>query len=130
MASPHKKLLTQLYISIVICAVLAFGASFYLFGIIGGFISFGSALCLALGFWLTESLVGIMTGVKKANSSAIGLLFLGKLGWWLGIFFAARLIPAGSEKALAIGFGSFLLAILVAAISHFGLPKISDAGTS
>jgi hypothetical protein len=130
MTSPHRKLLNQVYISIVVLTILVFGLSFYLFGITSGIISAGSVLCLALGFWLTESLVGVMTGVKKANSTAIGLLFLGKLGWWVGIFFAARLIPTGSEKALAMGFGSFLLAILAGALYHFGLPKISDTGTS
>lgn len=127
MTFEHKKLIRRMYFCILGFTVLAFGLGFYWLGMTGALVAAGSLLCLALGFWLTETLVGLITGVKKANTTAVGFLFLGKLGWWIGIFLAAKWIPEGNEKSLALGFGFFLLAIFVAGLSHFGLPKISDA---
>ena len=86
-----------------------------------------TSFCLALGFWLTESLIGVMTGVKVANSTAIGLLFLGKLGWWGLVFWLSRHYPPGHEGAIAAGIGAFLLSLLAGVISIYGMPKLSDA---
>lgn len=101
--------------------------SFWKFGPTGAIVTLISVLCLASGFWITEALVGVFTGVKKANATAIGLLFLGKLGWWALLFFLSRSYPPGSEFPIAIGMGAFLLSLLVGVISQYGWPKISDA---
>ncbi len=83
-------------------------------------------LCLALGFWITEMLIGVFTQVKKANPTAIALLFFGKLAWWASIFVGARHLPRGLDAAVALGIGVFLLALLIASIRHYGMPRISD----
>ena len=86
-------------------------------------------LCLALGFWVTEMLVGVFTGVKKANATAIALLFFVKLGWWTALFWGARRIPQGHDGAVALGIGGFLLALLFSTLRHYGVPTISDVET-
>lgn len=89
--------------------------------------SLAAILCLALGFWITEMLIGVFTRVKRANPTAIGLLFLAKLGWWGILFYGARHLPAGHDGAVAVGLGTFLLALLFATLRHYGMPRISDA---
>lgn len=86
----------------------------------------GAALCLALGFWLTEMLVGVFTKVKTANATAIVLIFSGKLAWWALLFWFARHLPAGLDGAVASGLGIFLIALLFATLRHYGMPRISD----
>ena len=88
-----------------------------------------SLLCLALGFWVTEMLVGVFTRVKKANATAITLLLLAKLGWWAALFWGAKRIPHGHDGAVALGIGSFLLALLFSTLKHYGMPTISDVET-
>lgn len=85
-----------------------------------------SCLCLALGFWITEMLIGVFTTVKKANASAIVLLFLGKILWWGTLFWCSRHIAPGMEAAVASGIGIFLAALLLSSIQHYGMPRISD----
>jgi hypothetical protein len=97
------------------------------FGPIESGITAITALCLALGFWITEMLVGVLTGVKKANTTAIALLFLGKLAWWAALFGLSRYYPAGTEVPIAIGMGAFILALVTGVLSQYGWPKISDA---
>lgn len=121
-----KALRRSLVLALLLLTAIAAGASGWIYGAKGAAVTAISALCLALGFWLTEGLVGVMTGVKRANGTAIGLLFLGKLAWWGGLFWMARAYPKGFENSIALGLGAFLLALLIAAISHFGWPKISD----
>jgi hypothetical protein len=127
MKPEQKKLQRSLYLSLGIFSLIAAISGYLIYGNSGAITAFSSILCLALGFWITESLIGVFTGVKKANSTAIVLLFSGKLAWWVGIFWASRILPKGSEPAVAIGLGSFLLALLLAGVLHYGLPKISDA---
>ena len=86
-----------------------------------------AVLCLALGFWVTEMLIAVFTRVKQANATAIGLLLLAKLTWWGGLFYGARFLPQGHDGAVALGLGGFLLALLIASIGHYGMPRISDS---
>jgi len=121
-----KQLRRSIRITLLVTALLAAGLSFWLWGSASGAVTFVSALCLALGFWVTEGLVGVMTGVKTANGTAIVLLFAAKLAWWGGLFWLAQVYPPGIESAIALGMGAFLVSLLVASIGHFGWPKISD----
>jgi hypothetical protein len=89
--------------------------------------SFFAILCLALGFWITEMLIGVFTRVKRANATAIGLLFIAKFAWWGMLFYGARHLPAGHDGAVAVGLGTFLLALLFGTLRHYGMPSISDA---
>lgn len=117
-------------ITLGIFGVAATAFSYWYFQPLSGVVTFATICCLALGFWLTEMLVGVFTRVKQANPTAIVLLFTGKIVWWGGIFVLSKQIEPGHEGAIAIGMGTFLLALLVGGISHYGLPKISDAKTS
>jgi len=83
-------------------------------------------LCLALGFWITETIVGVFTRLKKANASAIGLLLMAKALWWIAVFAGAKFLPPDLDKAVAVGIGIFLLALLFSGLGQFGLPRISD----
>jgi hypothetical protein len=121
-----KKLRRAIVFSLLAATALGMGLSFWKFGSLGALVTAVAALCLALGFWITENLVGCLAGVKKANATAIGLLFLGKLGWWVGLFALAKTYPRGMEVPIAIGIGAFLLALLMGGISQYGWPKISD----
>jgi len=121
-----KTLRRNIRLTLLVTTVLSAGLSAWAWGPTSGAVTFISALCLALGFWITEGLVGVMTGVKTANGTAIALLFMAKLAWWGGLFWLARVYPPGTESAIALGMGAFLISLLVASISHFGWPKISD----
>lgn len=114
-------------ISLVVGMILGGALSYYLWGATAALATEGAALCLALGFWLTEMLIGVFTQVKTANGTAIGLIFFGKLAWWGSIFYAAKHMPKGLEQPLGLGFGIFLFALVAAALNHFGMPRISDA---
>ncbi len=122
----NNTLRKTLWLAFIGATALAVVLSFVWFGNQGAILTLISSLCLALGFGITEALVGVFTGVKKANTSAIALLFLAKLGWWLGLFMLSRHYPPGTEIPIAMGLGAFLLALFIASLSHFGWPKISD----
>lgn len=85
-----------------------------------------SALCLALGLWFTENLVAVFTKVKTANPTAMVLLVMGKMLWWVGLFLLMRSLPRGQEFALSLGFGSFLFALLCVGLAQAEWPKISS----
>ncbi len=106
--------------------LLGSGLSFWQWGPERALASGAATLCLALGFWITEMLIGVFTRVKAANASAIGLLLVGKLGWWGLLFYVAKHLPVGHDGAIAVGMGAFLIALLLAAIVHYGMPSISD----
>ncbi len=107
-------------------ALLGYVAGSLLWGWKHGLVALAAILCLALGFWITEMLIGLLTGVKKANPTAVALLFFGKLGWWAGIFLLSQQLQPDWAMAVALGIGTFLLCILGAGLAHYGLPRISD----
>ncbi len=100
--------------------------TYQMWGFPGLWAAEGAALCLALGFWLTEMLIGVFTRVKTANASAVVMLFTGKLAWWALLFWAAKRLPAGLDGAVASGLGIFLIALLISTLQHYGMPRISD----
>ena len=112
---------------LLLSVLVAGGFSYGQWGAQRAVTTIGAILCLALGFWITEMLIGVFTRVKRANATAIGLLFLAKLAWWGGLFYGARHLPAGHDGAVALGLGAFLLALLFASIGHYGMPRISDS---
>lgn len=122
-----KKVRKAIAGSLLIFTVAGMAISYWKFGPVAAAVTGGAALCLALGFLITELIVGILTGVKKANSTAIALLFLGKLAWWASLFALSRYYPAGTEIPIAIGMGAFILAMVAGVLSQYGWPKISDA---
>lgn len=107
-------------------ALLCGALAYWLWGLDSVITTEFSLLCLALGFWVTEMLVGIFTKVKKANATAIALLLFVKLAWWAAIFWGAKRIPHGHDGAVALGIGTFLLALLFSTLKHYGMPTISD----
>lgn len=121
-----KKLKKTLWISVFLWSALAVAASIYFWGPKAGGIAILGSLCLASGFYITELLIGVMTGVKKANPTAIGLLGVGKLGWWAGLFWLSRHISSETQMPLALGMGAFLVSILTVVLLQYGMPKISD----
>lgn len=108
-------------------SVVALGSSVWFWGLASAIPALLGILCLALGFKVTELLVGILTGVRKANATAIALLFLLKLTWWGLLFWGAKQAPPEWQKPFALGLGTFLVSLLVAGITHFGMPKVSKA---
>lgn len=122
-----KKLRVAIARALLAFTLAGMAISYWKFGPMAAVVTGGASLCLALGFWITELIVGVLTGVKKANSTAIGLLFLGKLGWWAALFALSRYYPAGTEIPIAIGMGAFILAMVAGVLSQYGWPKISDA---
>lgn len=89
----------------------------------------GAILCLASGLWITEKLIGIFTRVQRANGTAIVLIFSLKILWWATLFWAARHLPPGYDGAVGLGIGIFLLTVLLAALKHYGMPRISDGNS-
>lgn len=120
----------SLLLALLAMSVLGTGFSWWKWGADRAFTSAASILCLALGFWITEMLIGVFTRVKQANATAVGLLFLAKLGWWWALFVGAKHLPPGHDGAVAVGLGGFLLALLLASLRHYGMPSISDAEDS
>jgi len=106
-------------------SVLAGAVAAFAWGAKAAAIAVAVILCLALGFWLTEMLIGVFTQTIKANPTAISLMLLGKFAWWAGLILAARHVPPGYEGAIGLGMGAFLLALSVAMIQHYGMPRIS-----
>jgi hypothetical protein len=119
----RRSLLWGLILGVAGSATLAY----YLWGASSVLTTELALLCLALGFWVTEMLVGVFTRVKTANASAVGFLFVAKLAWWGALFVGAKRIPPGHDKAVALGVGTFLLALVFSTLQHYGMPKISDA---
>lgn len=117
----------SLALSLAVLGAIALVFSWKQWGPQHAFTTGAAALCLALGFWITEMLIGVFTRVKRANATAIGLLFIAKIAWWGVLFYGARHLPAGHDGAVAVGLGTFLLALLFATLRHYGMPRISDA---
>jgi hypothetical protein len=113
-------------LNLVVAGALAGVLSFLLWGPLPAIASVGVLLCLALGFWITEMLTGVFTQTRKANPTALLLLFFGKLGWWGALILAARHMPPGFDRPVGLGIGSFLLALLLAMLRHYGMHRISD----
>ena len=111
---------------LALSAAAAAGFSYVNWGTMAAGSTVATALCLALGIWLTELLVSVFMGVRKANPTAIALLFLGKLVWWGSILVLSRNHAAGMEKPIALGIAAFLFAVTLTGIFHYGMPKISD----
>ena len=65
----------------------------------------------------------IFARVKTVSPTAAIFLFTGKLLWWGALLMLSRRIPAGLELSVAIGMGAFLLALVLAVLSHSYLPK-------
>lgn len=128
-AKKWKQLRTHIFLFALLFAVVAAALSYHLWGAKHALAAFLGAACLSAGLFLTEGLFGVFTKVYRANPTAIALLFTGKILWWAMFFMLPRWIPSAFLPAMAIGMGSFLLAILVAGILHYGMPKISDANT-
>lgn len=134
MTEPHlpvrivdwRKVKKTLLACFVAFAVMAGVLSFTIWGFSPALTTMGVVLCLALGFWITELLIGVFTQTIRANPTAVVLLFLGKLGWWGTLFVAARHMPPGYDRPVGLGIGAFLLALFVGMIRHYGMPRISD----
>jgi len=121
-----RKAKKTLMLAYVVVTVLTGAASFYFWGPKSAALTAGVVLCLALGFWFTEMIIGVFTQTIRANPTAIVLMLLGKFGWWAALIIAARHIPPGSEGAIGLGMAGFLLALSIAMIRHYGMPRISD----
>lgn len=128
MSEKWKKVRSDLLRWLTFWLALTGGLAFWQWGAREAMAVLLSALCLALGLWVTELLVSIFMGVRKANATAILLLFTGKILWWGSLFFASRYLPPGLEKPIALGIGAFLLAMVCTGFAHYGMPKISDIG--
>jgi hypothetical protein len=102
---------------------LAAALSFWLWGPLAALLTLCAVLFLAAGFWITESLIGVFARVKKVSPTAAIFLFTGKLLWWGSLFVASRRVPQGLELSVALGMGAFLLALVLAVLSHAYLPK-------
>lgn len=111
----------------LVLAVLAAGFSYWQWGPVAAVYSLSAALLLLSGFWVTEMLIGIFTGVKQATFSAKVLLFVAKLGWWGALFYASSRVTPDARYPIGLGFGAFLLGLLLAALFRSGWPKISDS---
>ena len=122
----RRKVKKTLLLCYVVSALVATALSFGIWGLIPALATLGSILCLALGFWITEMLIGVFTQTIRANPTAIALLFTGKLGWWAALIMAARHMPHGFEGPVGLGMSAFLLAVVIAMIQHYGMPRISD----
>lgn len=114
------------FVITVVLAAAAAAVSYWQWGGIAAAYALGAALLLLGGFWITEMLIGIFTGVKQATFSAKALLFLGKLAWWGALFYASSKAGPDARYPIALGFGAFLAGLLLAALFRSGWPKISD----
>lgn len=122
-----KKIERTFMISGGILSLAALAGSIWLWGAFSGLPMLLGVLCLALGFKLTELLVGILTGVRKANATAVALLFFLKFSWWGILFWGAKHAPSEWQKPFALGLGTFLFSLLIAGVTHYGFPKVSKA---
>jgi hypothetical protein len=113
-------------LALLAVGILGGGLAFSLWGAPSAGVVEAVILCLALGFWITERLIGVFTQTIQANPTAILILFTGKLAWWAMIFIAARHMPAGYDRAVGLGIGAFLVALFAAMVRHYGMPRISD----
>ncbi|MGE3261396.1 MAG: hypothetical protein AB7K68_06435 [Bacteriovoracia bacterium] len=121
-----RKVRKMLLLALAVSATAAGGLALWLWGVNGALLTVGSSLCLALGLWVTELLIAVLTGVRKANATAILLLLMGKFLWWGALIAGSRFLPSGNEGAIALGIGAFLFSVLITGIVHYGMPRISD----
>lgn len=122
-----KKLKKSLWLSVLLWSLAGAALSFYLWGSTASVFSLLGTACLLGGFYVTELLIGVLAGVKKANPTAIGLLFLAKLTWWGGIFWLSRHLTPSTQAPVAVGMGAFLFSLVSLVLLRYGMPKISDA---
>jgi hypothetical protein len=113
-------------LALLVAGIVSGGATYFFWGARAVVVDEVVILCLASGFWITERLVGIFTLTRKANPTAILLLFTGKLAWWATLIVAARRLPPGLDGAVGLGMGAFLLALVAAMLRHYGMPRISE----
>ncbi len=115
------------FIFFLLVGALGSGAVAYRIWGIHGFLAAESVeLCLALGLWITERLIGVFTSLRPANPTNIALLFLGKLGWWAAIILGAKHLPPGLDGAVGLGIGTFLLALFASTFCHYGKFRASN----
>jgi hypothetical protein len=116
--------------TLALCLLVATGAggalAFRLWGPTGAGVFLAGLLCLASGLWVTERLIAVFLGTRKANPTALVFLMTGKVLWWGALFFASRRLPVGYDGAVGLAIGAFLLALLIATVRHYGMPRISE----
>jgi hypothetical protein len=104
-------------------SVLSAGLSFWFWGATAALLTLCAVLFLVAGLWITESLIGVFARVKTVSPTMAIFLFTGKLLWWGALFVLSRKVPAGLELSVALGMGSFLLALVLAVLGHAYTPK-------
>lgn len=122
-----KSIKKSLWLVALGLTVVSAALSAYLWSPKAAMMAILGSLCLASGFFITELLIGVMTGVKRANPAAIALLMLGKFGWWAGLFWLSRHLSPEVQLPLAMGMGAFLFSLVLVVLLQYGMPKISDA---
>lgn len=125
MTQQKTQWIKKFYIFLGIWTAIAVAASAFFLGLLAAPITLLGAGLLAAGFKITELLVAVLTGVRKANGTAIALLFFLKLSWWGALFFLSKILKSGDVYPLALGFGAFLAALVSSVLYSVGLPKIS-----
>ena len=90
------------------------GLAIYVIGIVG----------FAAEFKLLAIIVGLITLQVKANPAMIALIFIGKLGIWIGLVGAPFWLPQGHGWSFASSAIAFLLALFVLLVFHGGLPRL------
>jgi hypothetical protein len=116
-----------LLISFVVWGAVVATSTFYIFNSQALYFSLGAYILMAFGFKVTEMLVALFTGMVKANTSGVALVFSLKICWWGLIVIAAQYIAPSQTFYIATGIGGFLLAILSTVIFAQGLPKFYSA---
>jgi len=124
----EKMILAKRVFLATLCVGLSIGTGFLFWksGPLAAAWGLGSALCLALGLVITENLVAVFTGVKKANTIAMVFLLSFKLMWWGIIFWAGSRVPPEQKLSLIVGAGVFLLALFAMGLSMAEWPKSID----
>lgn len=115
----------RFYIFLGIWTTIAVLAGAYFIGVSAVPVTLLGAAILAAGFKITELLVAVLTGVRKANGTAVALLFMLKISWWGALFFLSKVLNSTHLYPLALGFGAFLAALISSILYSVGMPKIS-----
>jgi hypothetical protein len=121
---PAKNWKTPFYFSLLLWGAIAVLLSGYLYSNVGILYAFVSIGLMTLGLKITQALVALMTGLAKANTLGVLIIFTAKLAWWFALFGLSQLVEARFALAIALGVGAFLLSILSTAIWLNGAPKI------
>lgn len=83
----------------------------------------GTAYCLA-GYYMLEIIALIFSNQRKANFTAVVLVFLGKLAWWALAILAIFYVQAAAKLPIALGCAAFFLAIIGNLFWSIGRPAI------